>query len=38
MKEIHREWLGLVGSALAVAAAAALVLLAFVLILKRSVS
>ena len=38
MKRVYREWVGLLAAAFAVAFVAALVLLAFVLILKRSVS
>ena len=38
MKNVCREWLGLFAAVFAVAAVAALVLFAFVLILKRSVS
>ena len=38
MKQVYREWIGLIAAVFAVAGVAALVLLVFVLILKRSVS
>ena len=38
MKNVYREWIGLFTAIFTVAAVAALVLLAFVLILKRSVN
>jgi len=38
MKQVYREWIGLFAAVFAVTGVAALVLLVFVLILKRSVS